>query len=910
MTVGRVRERQRKVFRSVFQTDPSPPTPLLSPTGEGEAFGVAARPPGSPGLAAELKGGAPAAVSGTPTKHKNDGSREVHRRNPSRHHRANLPPPTHSDSDQQVRWDRAWHTVTSRIQLPASVTVEDSFGTIAPESQDHESDAVFYDALAVVLYPASTVPRAAHTDDVLLWHIHQVRRHFVHHVLPLLGANACQDDRSEVLLTSIQLLEAAYRLYLYGVTLFVRGFRPADAVEAEAAFAKFRHDVHAIIGNAWAEQGLQDALCVVLKRLLRVVLSGSPRVGPGTDDQHARPQAPDSEASAARTDLHNLVGSLQNIGLAGDRFKILFAETMNSSMHAHIRDTYCGAWTTSESSEVASQSLLEACCMDSLSDWVENHYSRIAVEVLSRIGGNVAWRDVERWRSIAIGRLANLRMRELFDIVLHWPHSKGGLDDLRAAVTTPQRRLDLTDTFSAVLQRRLLHPGRSTLDILQTYISIIRTFHALDHSKVLLNRVAQALQLYLCQRDDAIRIVVIGLLSDPKSIDAEGAQGKLVELASILNEDAQNRQQRRQAEDDELDWSDMNWLPDPVDAGVNYKRPKNEDVIGTLISALGSQDIFIREFQLILAERLLSHQAGFQQETRVLGLLKKRFGENALQNCDVMIRDIVESRRIDSDLRAALEPCTRPERSELCYGSKILSRLFWPSMPRDSYNVPTTVAQAQEEYAAGFQVYKSSRKLNWLDQLGSATVRLDLEDRSVEVQCKTYEAALIYAFQPSGPLAAEPQRRTFNELWESLRMDEDLLELALKFWTSQRILRDVGDRTYVVLERLDVEDKLEESEDEPSAAAEEEQAQNQHASRSARVDAQEAQRRVIYWQFIVGMLTNSGPAMPLGQIAMMMRMLISDGYPWSNEELLDFLGEKVAAGALEFSGGKYRLPKK
>jgi anaphase-promoting complex subunit 2 len=76
------------------------------------------------------------------------------------------------------------------------------------------------------------------------------------------------------------------------------------------------------------------------------------------------------------------------------------------------------------------------------------------------------------------------------------------------------------------------------------------------------------------------------------------------------------------------------------------------------------------------------------------------------------------------------------------------------------------------------------------------------------------------------------------------------------------------------------------------------------------MDPKEQERRTVYWQFIVGMLTNSGPAMPLGQIAMMMKMLIAGGCPWSNEELQDFLAEKIAEGEMELSGGKYRLVKK
>lgn len=72
----------------------------------------------------------------------------------------------------------------------------------------------------------------------------------------------------------------------------------------------------------------------------------------------------------------------------------------------------------------------------------------------------------------------------------------------------------------------------------------------------------------------------------------------------------------------------------------------------------------------------------------------------------------------------------------------------------------------------------------------------------------------------------------------------------------------------------------------------------------------EKEKRQVYWQFVVGMLTNSGPAMPLGQIAMMMKMLIADGFPWSNEELQEFLGEKIAEGELELAGGKYKLVKR
>lgn len=863
MTASRVRARKNKVLRSVFPIDVSQPTPLLVSTAPGELFG---------GPLAST-----AAVSDANT-------------------------PSLQPAGDQVRWDRAWHAVTSKIQLPSSVAVEDSFGTAAPDSRGDDSS--FRESLALVLDAHLSVPCANHTEDILQWHTQQVRQHFMHHVLPLLAACAAQDHHAQVLLSSVQTLEAAHRQYLYGLHVVVRGIR--DQAAGQLARDRFSRDLHAIIGNSWA-RGLVEALRGVVYRLLAAILASSrcsTAAGSGRwqgDDERRVP--------AAREELLSLLESLNNVGLGGDRLHVLFAEVMDTCMGEFIQQTYAGVWTALDSDgKVDADS--SSGCMAHLCDWVENHYARLAAEVFSRLGGQVARAHVQQWREIAVGRLASLRMQELFDIVLDWPRSKGGLEDLRCAVATPQRRLQLTDTFSASVQKRLLHPGRSTLNILQTYISMIKTFHQLDASKVLLDRVAHALQLYLCQRDDAIRIVVTGLLSNPAGTSTNDARTQLVELGVLLNEASeQQQQQRAHVDEDDLDWDDMSWVPDPVDAGPNYKRPKTEDVIGTLISALGSQEIFIKEFQSIMAERLLSNQAGFQQEIKVLSLLKRRFGDSALQNCDVMVKDIYDSRRVDALLRKSLRGSRGHVESCDKYHAKILSRLFWPSLPREPFTVPAPVAEVQAQYEAGFERLKTSRKLTWLDHIGSATVQLNLQDRSIELECKTYEAAVIYAFQSDDGSQAGPKQHTLAELWQKLMIDEDLLDSALRFWISKSVLKDAGNQTYVVLERVQDGETATDARGDAASVAGGEDA-GPLSSRRTRIDPKEQERRRVYWQFIVGMLTNSGPAMPLGQIAMMMKMLIADGCSWGNEELQEFLGDKISEGVLELSGGKYRLVKK
>jgi anaphase-promoting complex subunit 2 len=63
----------------------------------------------------------------------------------------------------------------------------------------------------------------------------------------------------------------------------------------------------------------------------------------------------------------------------------------------------------------------------------------------------------------------------------------------------------------------------------------------------------------------------------------------------------------------------------------------------------------------------------------------------------------------------------------------------------------------------------------------------------------------------------------------------------------------------------------------------------------------------VHWQFIVGMLTNQGP-MPLARIIMMLKIAVPGGFPFSDEELREFLGGMVSKGKLEIvNGGNYKI---
>ncbi|KXJ92323.1 hypothetical protein Micbo1qcDRAFT_233603 [Microdochium bolleyi] len=864
--------RQRQAIQAVFPADISQPTPQSTPASsslaQGQPFGVL--PPKTPA-------------------HSHYHQQE----------QALLPPsPENVHAQHQTRFDRSWHRVTAHIALPPSVTVEDSFGVLPAASEAVDGDGSFDDALLDVLDPASRLPLATHTDNILDWHAHQVRQHYVSHVLPLLGVCDGYSDQTQVLLGSIRTLEAGQRQYLYGLSLIARGLRQD---EAEQALRKFSGDLHAIVGNSMSAS-LLAALRQVLSQLMRPVLGLGPQ--PQTVKKDSS-QSRTSDAQRARREIHELVDSLCRVGLAGERFQTVFAELLNDMMVIYVHESFAGKWEAEADVNMATDlplpNSLQPTSISRLVNWVEDQYARLAVEVASKLGSiNVSWTEVEKWKDIAVGRLASLRIKELFDMIVNWPESAGGVLDLRFSVTTPERRLQLTQSFSSALQERLLHSGRSTLEILRTYIAMIKAFHKLDHSRVLLDRVAFPLQLYLCTREDTVRIIVTGLLASPKDINTDVRKTALVELVELLHGSDQ-----QQSEQQDEEWDDLTWVPPPVDAGLNYKRRKSEDVIGTLIGAVGSPEVFIKEFQTIIGQRLLSDQTKFDQEIEVLELLKKRFGEGPLQACDVMVKDIQDSGRLDGVIQKAAQSQSAQVTHDWNIHTRILSRLFWPDMGEERFALPASVMEMQKTYEEIFSHLKPSRKVKWLNHLGSATIELELEDRTINKVVHTYEAAVINAFSEDGPASW-----TFEDLWMKLEMDEDLLTSALEYWQRQQVLSKVGDH-YTVLERLpDAQQQGVEGSSSADMMTVGGGPPTPRRPKPAGMSEKEKQQRQVYWQFIVGMLTNSSAVMPLGQIAMMMKMLIADGFPWSNEELQEFLGEKVADGELELVGGKYKRVKK
>lgn len=187
----------------------------------------------------------------------------------------------------------------------------------------------------------------------------------------------------------------------------------------------------------------------------------------GMDDFEDFKRQPKGLKADARRKVLKLWEAMEKLGIGGGgrRGERVFAEVINTLITMYINQSFAQQW---ESPSLAGQKLNE---------WIENVLGRLIIDVLfsstvrdqggdarldklspreslrvsreslnkRRHGGmdldfgagageeeqKRRKEDLDSWKKIAVGRLGRLRVSELFDIVVEWPTSIGGVEDLK-----------------------------------------------------------------------------------------------------------------------------------------------------------------------------------------------------------------------------------------------------------------------------------------------------------------------------------------------------------------------------------------------------------------------------------------------------------------------------------------------
>jgi len=122
-------------------------------------------------------------------------------------------------------------------------------------------------------------------------------------------------------------------------------------------------------------------------------------------------------------------------------------------------------------------------------------------------------------------------------------------------------------------------------------------------------------------------------------------------------------------------------------------------------------------------------------------LIKVRFGEANIQQCDVMLKDVAESKRVDRVIHSRAETVVHP---------RILSRFFWPPLREEKLIMPPKLQEQFDMYENEYSKIKRGRKLHWMDHLGTVEVDIELADREISLEVTPLQATVLYAFEDHG----------------------------------------------------------------------------------------------------------------------------------------------------------------
>lgn len=141
---------------------------------------------------------------------------------------------------------------------------------------------------------------------------------------------------------------------------------------------------------------------------------------------------------------------------------------------------------------------------------------------------------------------------------------------------------------------------------------------------------------------------------------------------------------------------------------------------------------------------LTKPEASYTDELRNLELMKCRFGEDSLHQCDVMLRDIKDSHRLNQQIRAegksgaggAMSVWSKENASALLPINNMQTNIISPNLwqqaenfddSTDGFRMPANLTKSFEQFNLMYQQVKQRRLLKFKSNLGSVRLTLHFD---------------------------------------------------------------------------------------------------------------------------------------------------------------------------------------
>ncbi|KAI9916179.1 hypothetical protein PsorP6_016891 [Peronosclerospora sorghi] len=451
---------------------------------------------------------------------------------------------------------------------------------------------------------------------------------------------------------------------------------------------------------------------------------------------------------------------------------------------------------------------------------------------------------MNKWKQIlsqhVVREFGSRRITQLFQIIKEFPDSVPALEDLRQCLERTQQHSELVKEFRNALKLRLLQPGANTSTILDFYVSTIKAFRLLDPTGVLLEALSGPVKEYLKKRKDTVRCIVQSLTDDQNG-----------DLFEELHRDNMRIIEHDDSDDDE-DISPDSWEPDPIgaDPTKTSRSRRSDDILRILVNIYGSRELFVNEYRMMLADKLLQNlDFDTDRDVQTLELLKLRFGDENLHQCEIMVRDIEDSKRLNLNVQSSMENAARSasqavdesdaSRFSSCVDATIVSEQFWPPLQGEDFVLHSSIANKIDAFIDSYHVLRNPRALSWNASLGSVQLSIDLGGEERDFIVTPFQATIILHFE-------DQARWTVEELATKLDVSDELFRKYVSLWVHHGVLSFTSGRKEVVASTAFLDTQCDGD------------AIIQELETAVSLDAQAQEDLKVLETYIVGMLSNFG----------------------------------------------------
>jgi anaphase-promoting complex subunit 2 len=302
---------------------------------------------------------------------------------------------------------------------------------------------------------------------------------------------------------------------------------------------------------------------------------------------------------------------------------------------------------------------------------------------------------------------------------------------------------------------------------------------------------------------------------------------------------------------------------------------------------------------------LVSSDFDTEKEVHNLELLKLRFGEMSMRQCEIMIKDIDDSKRIASNIHSILNAKRSKHRGagggEAIVDVSIISHIFWPPLQKESINIHPKIQAHLDEFSNEYANYKKPRRLVWFQQLGQVQLELEVTDEVGEVTkkeftCSPLHATLISHFEDHDGCW------TPSALSNVTGVSEDIVKKRMGYWINHKVVE--------IIHGPEMAYKLSSKHDGNGIGNHEFYEEDDRIIVS--LSGQEEEEWEVYESYVVGMLSNLGQ-LPLERIHNMLKTFVTGSehkYNKTPQQLSLFLQKLCKDEKLDYGAdGMYKLMK-